>query len=300
MPVRPGGRNLSSNGQDRATSGGQDLNDTPESRTVVVPTSSVPITLVGGATCGDWGCGAMAYTTGWVPVLQVDKDLARRLGDDTVAEAAPLTFAATEWLAPGEWRPSAPAPAERSEHLGLLVVEGFLARRVHVLDRPVTELLGAGDLLIPWEPDRTDPFASGARWEVLEPSRVAVLDQRFTALLGRWPDLTVALVGRALSRSRSFALNLAISQLVGVDLRLLALLWHIADRWGADASDGVVLPVHLTHDLLASLVSAQRPTVTRALGALSERGDLTRREDGLLVLHGSPPAQFRRAPAPAE
>ncbi len=60
------------------------------------------------------------------------------------------------------------------------------------------------------------------------------------------------------------------------------------------------LPVHLTHELLASLVSAQRATVTRALGTLADRGELSRREDGLLVLHGSPPAQFRRAAGPAD
>ncbi len=144
----------------------------------------------------------MAYPAGWVPLLQVDQDLAARLTPATVAEAAPLAFAATEWLGPGEWRPRAPAPEERSAHLGLLVVDGFLARRVDVLERPVTELLGRGDLLLPWEPDQTDPFASGMRWEVLEEVRVAILDHRFTALLGRWPDLTAALVGRAVSRSR--------------------------------------------------------------------------------------------------
>jgi hypothetical protein len=242
----------------------------------------------------------MAYPAGWVPLLQVDQDLAARLPPATVAEAAPLAFVATEWLGPGEWRPPAPPPEERSAHLGLLVVDGFLARRVHVLERPVTELLGGGDLLLPWEPDRTDPFASGTRWEVLAEARVAILDHRFTALLGRWPDLTAALVGRAVSRSRSFTLSLAISQLVGVDLRVLAMLWHIGDRWGHEDPGGVRLPVHLTHELLASLVSAQRATVTRALGTLADRGELSRREDGLLVLHGSPPAQFRRAAGPAD
>jgi hypothetical protein len=34
--------------------------------------------------------------------------------------------------------------------------------------------------------------------------------------------------------------------------------------------------------------------VTRALSSLSGHGLLSRRADGLVVLHGDPPAQFRR------
>jgi CRP/FNR family transcriptional regulator, cyclic AMP receptor protein len=234
---------------------------------------------------------------GWVPLLQVDGELAGRLPPATVEAAGQLAIAPTEWLDPGEWRPQPPDDDDRSSHLGLLVIAGFLARRVRVLDRPATELLGPGDLLLPWEPDRTEPFTAGTRWEVLEQARIAVLDRRFTGLLGRWPDLTGALVGRAVSRSRAFALTIAITQLVGVELRLLALLWHFAERWGTDGDDGTVLPMHLTHELLGSLVSAQRATVTRALGRLAEDGRVTRRSDGLLVVHGEPPAQFRRLDA---
>jgi len=236
----------------------------------------------------------MAQPTGWVPVLQVDTDLAARLPDDTIAAAEAVALARTEWLDAGEWRPEVPDAGERAAHLGLLVLDGFLARRVEVLGRPVTELLGSGDLLIPWEPDRTEPFRSGARWEVLDAAQIALLDRRFTALLGRWPEITVALLGRAVSRSRAFALTLAISQIVGVELRVLALLWHIAERWGVRDDSGIVMPMHLTHELLASLISAQRPTVTRALSHLAAEQLVTRRDDGLLVVHGEPPSQFRR------
>jgi CRP/FNR family transcriptional regulator, cyclic AMP receptor protein len=236
----------------------------------------------------------MRQTAGWVPLLQVDGELAQRLPEATIAEAAQLAIAPTEWLDPGEWRPDPPPAGERASHLGLLVIDGFLARRVRVLDRPATELLGPGDLLLPWEPDRTEPFSAGARWHVLELTRIAVLDRRFTALLGRWPDITAALVARAVSRSRAFALTIAIGQLVGAELRLLVLLWHIAQRWGTPTPDGTVLPMHLTHELLGSLISAQRATVTRALGRLSEEGSVSRRDDALLVVHGEPPAQFRR------
>jgi Crp-like helix-turn-helix domain len=231
---------------------------------------------------------------GWVRVLEVDPDLASRLPRATVAAAAPFVVARTEWLDPGPWHPVAPAGEDLHDHLGYLVLDGFLARQVQVLDRPATELLGRGDHLLPWEPDRTEPFTAASRWEVLGPTRVAVLDRRFTAILSRWPEITVAMASRALSRSRALALTLAISQLVGIELRILTLLWHIAERWGTREGDDTVLPVHLTHQLLASLISAQRATVTRALLRLRAQGRLSRRDDGLVVLHGDPPVRFRR------
>ena len=140
---------------------------------------------------------------GWAQVLIADADLAARLPTATVAAARPFLVAPVLWLEPGHWRPDPPPRDHRSTHLGLLVLDGFLVRRVDVLVRPVTELLGRGDLLVPWEAECTEPFAARSAWEVIEPARVAVLDQRFAALANRWPDVTAALVARAVSRSRA-------------------------------------------------------------------------------------------------
>jgi CRP/FNR family transcriptional regulator, cyclic AMP receptor protein len=230
-----------------------------------------------------------------VQVLQADPELAKAVPPSTRDDAAVYTFAHSLWLEPGEWQPDVHADA--AGHLGLLILDGFLVRHVRVIDRPPAELLGPGDLLHPWEPDHTEPFVAGSRWDVLEPARLAVLDRRFAAVIGRWPDLVAALMSRAIARSRSLLLNLAIGQLVGVDIRLLVLFWHIAERWGdhdeGGAGDGCVVPVHLTHQLLASLISAQRPTVTSALANLTERGLISRSADGRVVLHGDPPTEFR-------
>src|SRR4051794_30217003 len=170
---------------------------------------------------------------GWVPILQVDGELAARLPREIVDEAAHLAIAPAEWLHPREWNPPPPAAEDRASHLGLLVVDGFFARRVRVLDRPATELLGPGDLLLPWEPDRTEPFSAGARWEVLEQARIAVLDRRFTALLRRWPDITAAPLRRAGSRSRAFAPPIAINPPLGGGRRPPVRLLHLARRRGA-------------------------------------------------------------------
>lgn len=231
-------------------------------------------------------------------MLRADAQLAASVPAETLESAAAYAFAPARWLETGEWRPAS-EPGGTDGHLGLLVLDGFLVRHVRVIDRPPCELLGPGDLLHPWEPDHTEPFSAGARWEVLEPAHIAVLDRRFAAIAGRWPEVTAALLARAIARSRALLLNLAIGQLVGIDIRLLVLLWHIGERWGLRDDDGSCLvPVHMTHQLLANLISAQRPTVTSALVALAERGLISRSPEGLIVLHGAPPTHFRRVRAP--
>src|SRR4051794_21764616 len=240
-------------------------------------------------------------TGDWVQILQADPQLAAAVPAATREDAVVYTFAHAMWLERGAWQPPE-AGGGGVGHRGLLVLDGFIPRHVRVIDRPPAELIGPGDLLHPWERDHTEPFPAETRYEVLEPARLAVLDRRFAAVAGRWPELVAALFGRAIARSRTMVLYLAISQLVGVEMRLLVLLWHIADRWCDDgedgAGDGCVIPVHLTHQLLASLISAQRPTVTSALAQLTERGLISRTDNGRFVMHGGPPTEFRSLRAP--
>jgi hypothetical protein len=230
--------------------------------------------------------------TDWVALLDADEALAGAVEPATRAEAGAACVAGVSWLGPGAWQP--PDDLGRPGCLGLLVLEGFVVRHVDVVGRPATELLGKGDLLRPWEPDRTAPFFSGVRWQVLEPSLVAVLDERVCAVIGRWPDLVAAIVGRALARSREQAIALAAGQIPSMRLRLLVVLWHIAERWGEPHEDGTVVPVRLTHELLANLATAQRPSVSHALTALRSRGLLDRTPDGRFVLRGDPPSALTR------
>jgi CRP/FNR family transcriptional regulator, cyclic AMP receptor protein len=80
----------------------------------------------------------------------------------------------------------------------------------------------------------------------------------------------------------------------GVEQRLLVALWHMADRWGRVAPDGVVLDLRLTHETLASVVGARRPTVTLGLQHLAADGSVVRRADGRFVLRGDPPGHLEQ------
>ena len=233
----------------------------------------------------------MAGTAAKTHVLRADPSLGDGLPPAVAEHVLLLAVARSEWLPAGPWVPHVPED-ERPGHLGLLVLEGLVAGRALLLERRSVELLGPGDLWRPWQPADAAPFAAGVTWEALMPTHVAVLDRGFAAIVGRWPEIVAALADRAVQRSRHLLLAMAVTQIPQVHLRLLATLWQIALRWGHADADGVVVPVRLPHELLASLVSARRQTTTGALSRLVAQGLVSRRADNCLVLHGDPPADL--------
>ena len=68
------------------------------------------------------------------------------------------------------------------------------------------------------------------------------------------------IVDRLSERAHRLAVTQAISQLNRVDRRLLALFWHLAERWGRVARDGIAVPLALSHRLIGEVVGARRPT----------------------------------------
>ena len=84
---------------------------------------------------------------------------------------------------------------------------------------------------------------------------------------------------------------MAIVQQPRIDLRLHMLFWELADRWGTVRQDGVHVPLYLTHSMLADLVAARRPTVTKALGELAERSAVIWTGDDWLLM-GDPPDEL--------
>jgi CRP/FNR family transcriptional regulator, cyclic AMP receptor protein len=223
-------------------------------------------------------------------VLDEDADLAEAIPIERREQALRECLAVTVSVPVGRWRASQTPPP--GEGIGLLVLRGLLIRRVGVDGRFGAELLGAGDLLRPWQGDGeppTLPISTG--WRVIEPARLALLDERFVRRLGRYPQLSGRLVGRALERSRNLAVNMAIVHQARVDVRLHMLFWHLAARWGRVRSDCVSLPLRLTHNVLADLTAARRPTVTSALSELAKRSLVHQEHDGWL-LSGKPPGEL--------
>src|SRR3954464_9834008 len=224
-----------------------------------------------------------------VRLLEEDPDLAGLMSGSRRAEAERELVVRVHRLGVGVWDVSRLEGAG-SDPVGLLLLEGVVAREVIVADHVSAELLGPGDLLRPWQaPSNSSLLPVDVLWSVLSPSAFAVLDRRFAGELARWPEVTAALFDRLSERSLRLATTQALSQLTRVDRRLKALLWHLAERWGRVSGDGVIVPLALTHRILGQLVGARRPTVSTALGELAGRGELIRRLDGSWVLRGSPP-----------
>jgi CRP/FNR family transcriptional regulator, cyclic AMP receptor protein len=223
-----------------------------------------------------------------IALLEADPDLGRLLDGERLEEARRLLVVRQHVVEPGPWEGERLRDA-KAVHVGLVLIDGLMTRELALADNVSAELIGPGDLVRPWQargPERLVPFT--VRWTVLQPTRLAVLDGRFGAVLVRYPEVNAMLIDRLVDRMRRLSVMQAISQLNGVDRRLLTLFWHLAERWGRVTRDGVVVSLEVPHRLVAQLVGARRPTVSTALSRLAARGELVRRPDGTWLLTGAP------------
>jgi hypothetical protein len=214
-----------------------------------------------------------AYAVSERPVRlrDVDPDLAAGCPPEVAISLATLRLQPGPWTAATELAGDVPA---------VLVVDGVLVRTVRVGSQSRSELLGDGDLICPAGGEQavtTVDFA--VQWEALQPARLALLDDDFFVAASRWPRIGAALTVRGIQRSQRLALQLAIADLRRIDERMIALLLHIGDRWGRMTREGIHVPLRLTHDLIAQLLGAQRPTVTTSLNDLQRAGRLLLRAD---------------------
>jgi hypothetical protein len=223
-------------------------------------------------------------------VLREDPELAQAVGPVERGRAIEECVARTMHLARGRWNIQGATAMHAG--IGLLVLEGLLLRRVGIDGRFGAELLGEGDLLRPWQGEGNEPaLAATTGWRVLAPIRLALLDEQVERRFAAFPSLIGCLVGRALERSRNLSINMAIVHQARVNVRLHMLLWHLAERWGRVGTEGVILPLGLTHTVLSDLVAARRPTVTSSLSELARQGLVRPFADGWL-LAGDPPGEL--------
>ncbi len=235
----------------------------------------------------------MGSLTDLISIVDADPDLAELLEPGERERARRQALTRERRLSPGAWD-AANAVETDKHHRGFMIIEGLLAREVDVLGRNCIELLGQGDVLRPWRWDGDGSHVQAeVGWMVLEPTRLAVLDHSLVVRMNPWPQLGVELFARGTRRAHALAVTLAIAHHQRVDDRLLLTLWHLAERWGRVRMDGIAVPLPLSHQRLADLIGAHRPSVTTAIGDLGRSGSLSRSDDGVWVLHGAPPTELR-------
>ncbi|OLE36503.1 MAG: hypothetical protein AUG48_07130 [Actinobacteria bacterium 13_1_20CM_3_68_9] len=226
-----------------------------------------------------------------VRVLIEDPDLAHGIAGERRRAAERACLANVVRATRGPWRADRVSSAPPGS-FGLLVLKGLLSRRVGRGGRFGAELLGPGDLLRPWDrPGDQAAMSFATDWKVIQPARLAILDRRFAERAAPYPEIADQLIGRTLLRSRQLTETMAIVHHPRVEVRVHALLWSLAERWGTVRRDGIALSLPLTHALLADMVAASRPAVTAALSALTKRRCVLRDRD-LWLLRGGPPAEL--------
>lgn len=199
-------------------------------------------------------------------LLRADPALGRRIAQEERELASSHLVAPVVRIPTGSWRPD-PDPSSRP--LAYLVLDGTLLRSCRVGERWSTEILGREDVLRPW--DEADDITVHAHWQVLESLQLAIIEQRLVRVAGRWPEVLDELLARTVRRSRNLAVLRSVCGIRRLDVRLLVLLRLLAGRWGRVSSRGIHVGVRLTHETLARLAGAQRPSVSTALARL--RGD---------------------------
>lgn len=221
-----------------------------------------------------------------IRLLRADPDLAEDMAPEVRELATEFVRVRTFRVPKGPWQP----PAVDHGATGLLLLEGLMVRTLRLGRVSSYEVVGPTDIIRPWEDDLIPSLVPTLTdWRVLEPARVGLLDGRTTELIGRWPELSAAIGGRLLRRSRSLAYLMAAQHFVRVEDRLLATLWHLASMWGRVTPQGTVVPFRLTHEMLASIIGAQRPTTTTAIHSLMRQERLARDDRRHYILLGKPP-----------
>jgi CRP-like cAMP-binding protein len=226
-----------------------------------------------------------------VRLLDVEPDVGRFLSDEEQESARKLSVPV---LTVPKGPVDVPAVLAGDGGFGALLLEGMLMHQLRIGDQLTARLLGPGDIVsLPGHGQSM--LLAEANYRATVPTRLALLGEEVLAAGKRWPRLAAGIYVRVAEQADRLAAQLAICQLPRVEERVLSLLWLLAESWGHVGSAGTTLPVSLTHDALGALIGARRPTVTLALGELSERGAIVRQDGGWLLLEGPPQATASKA-----
>jgi hypothetical protein len=223
-----------------------------------------------------------------IRLLEADADLGRYLTSEERVAASALSVPCIQ-LDPGAV--DVQRLVERTACFGAFVIDGMLAAHMRVGEQAGMRILGPGDVVSAAVAEPSMLLVD-AGWRAVVPTRIALLGKDVLIGAHRWPRLIAGLHARTAEQIERVAVQLAICQLPRVEDRLLALFWLLAESWGRVTPAGTARPLALTHEPLGALVGARRPTVTLALGELSERGAVLRQgRTWLLVERLAPPVR---------
>lgn len=234
-----------------------------------------------------------------IEVLKVDPDLGNGIAESARGQAVRSCVARVVRATTGDWSP--PPGSDDRGGFGLLMLSGFVARRIGNQPGTAAELIGPGDLIRPSLTlmDQGD-LGLESSWAVVSDARLGVLDARFAYRAAAYPEIAGNLTERALTRSRLLVTQAMIARQRPVEERLRMIFAHLAERWGRVHPDGIHLDLPLTHSLIADLVATRRPTVTSGLGALAARGLVARTADGWLIASDQPLLHSSNGEDPSE
>lgn len=216
-------------------------------------------------------------------VLELDPDLGAGVWPEDweaarrVCRGELLSVPRGRWMAPE-------AAGDRSDILGMLIVEGLLCREVSLRGHHLLELLGPGEVLqLPVLATRPRLGPALALSAVTD-AKLVVLGESFIRAGARWPSLLAAVQRRLETQREHLAIQGLIAHLPTAEERLLATLWHLAERFGYVTPQGTVLPLPFGHDILGQLGAAKRSTATLALRSLASEDAVHRLKDGSWLL----------------
>lgn len=176
------------------------------------------------------------------------------------------------------------AAGDRSDILGMLIVDGLLCREVTLRGRHLLELLGPGEVVqlpvLATRPRLGPPVALTA----VTAMELVVLGESYIRAGARWPALLAAVQRRLETQREHLAIQGLIAHLPKAEDRLLATLWHLAERFGYVTREGTVLPLPFGHEILGQLSAARRSTATLALRSLASENVVHRMTDGSWLL----------------
>lgn len=180
----------------------------------------------------------------------------------------------------GEW---SPLRGQGGSGPMMTIVAGFLLRSTELAGRRSAQLLGPGDLIAPLlEPDVAEE--TSPEWRCLTNAALLVLDDRTLNRISAFPAIGTALMHRWGAQAQRAAAQMDIVKQSHIEMRVMLMLWHFAQRWGRVLPEGILLPLPLTHAILGQLVGARRPTVSLAVKQLEREGALARATGGAWLL----------------